>query len=283
MFAIIGILVVIGCVVGGYLMGHGNLAVLWQPAEFIIIIGAAVGAFLIASPANVVKLTVKGFVGVFKAKAPGKNEYLQLLRALYDLLTLAKHEGIIALESHANKPKESSIFSPYPFVIKNHHVLDFICDNVKTYAMAGMEPNEFETLMDIDIDAAHNDELVPANAINKFSDSLPGMGIVACVLGVVLTMGKINEPPEVLGHHIGAALVGTFAGILLAYGFVGPFSTNIENQVHAQHSLMIVAKTAMMSFALGWAPALALEAARRAVPVSARPSFEELESAVRKK
>lgn len=272
-----------GCVVGGYLMGHGNLSVLWQPAEYIIIVGAAVGAFLISSPAKVVKLTIKGFASVFKAKSPGKNEYLQLLRALYDLLILAKHEGIIALESHANKPQESSIFTPYPFVIKNHHLLDFICDNVKTYAMAGMEPHEFEALMDIDIDTHHSEELVPAAAINKLSDSLPGMGIVACVLGVVLTMGKINEPPEVLGHHIGAALVGTFLGILLAYGFIGPFSTNIEHQVHDQHTLMSVAKTAIMSFALGWAPALALEAARRAVPSSARPSFEELESAVRKK
>ncbi|NLW81965.1 MAG: flagellar motor stator protein MotA [Desulfovibrionales bacterium] len=283
MFAVIGILVVIGCVVGGYLMGHGNLSVLWQPAEFVIIVGAALGSFLISSPMPVIKLTFKGFASVLTAKSPGKSEYLQLLRALYDLLNLAKHEGIIALESHANKPKESSIFTPYPFVMNNHQVLDFICDNVKTYAMAGMEPHEFETLMDIDIDTHHHEELIPANSINKLSDALPGMGIVACVLGVVLTMGKINEPPEVLGHHIGAALVGTFLGILLAYGFVGPFSTNVEHQVREQHTLLNVAKTAIMSFALGWAPVLALEAARRAVPSSVRPTFEELESAVRKK
>ncbi len=283
MFAIIGICVVIGCVVGGYLMGHGNLGVLWQPAELIIIFGAASGAFLISSPARVVKLTLKAFGSVFTAKAPGKDEYLQLLRSLYDLLVLTKHEGIIALESHANNPAESSIFKPYPFVLKNHHVLHFICDNIKTFSMAGMETHEFETLMDIDIDTLHNEELVPAGAIAKFSDSLPGMGIVACVLGVVLTMGKISEPPEVLGHHIGAALVGTFLGILLAYGFFAPFATNVEHQVHDQHCLMGVAKIAILSFAAGWPPALALEASRRAVPSAARPSFEELESAVRKK
>ena len=283
MFAIIGLLVVMGCVAGGYVMGHGNLSVLWQPAEFIIILGAAIGTFLIASPIKVIKLTMKGFASAFKAKAPGKDEYLQLLRALYDLLTLAKHEGIIALESHANKPKESSIFTPYPFVVKNHHVLDFICDNVKTYAMAGMEPHEFETLMDIDMDTHHEEEMIAAGTINKLADSMPALGIVACVLGVVITMGAINEPPEILGKHIGAALVGTFFGILMAYGFVAPFATNVEHQVRDQHTLLNVAKTAIMSFALGWAPALALEAARRAVPSSSRPTFEELENAVRKK
>lgn len=283
MFAIIGLLVVIGCVAGGYALGHGNFSVLWQPAEFIIILGAAIGTFLISSPLKVIKLTMKGFASAFKAKAPGKDEYLQLLRALYDLLTLAKHEGIIALESHANKPMESSIFTPYPFVIKNHHVLDFICDNVKTYAMAGMEPHEFETLMDIDIDTHHSEESIASDTIAKLGDSMPALGIVACVLGVVITMGAINEPPEILGKHIGAALVGTFFGILMAYGFVAPFATNVEHQTREQHSLMNVAKTAIMSFALGWAPALALEAARRAVPSSARPTFEELENAVRKK
>ena len=283
MFAIIGLLVVTGCVAGGYAMAHGNFSVLWQPAEVVTIVGAAIGTFLISSPLRVIKLTVKGFTSVFKAKAPGKDEYLQLLRALYDLLTLAKHEGIIALESHANKPKESSIFTPYPFVIKNHHVLDFICDNVKTYAMAGMEPHEFETIMDIDMEAHHEEEMISVGSINKLADSMPALGIVACVLGVVITMGALNEPPEVLGKHIGAALVGTFFGILMAYGFVAPFATNVEHQVRDQHTLLNVAKTAIMSFALGWAPALALEAARRAVPSSSRPTFEELESAVRKK
>ncbi|MDY0275620.1 MAG: flagellar motor stator protein MotA [Desulfomicrobium sp.] len=283
MIAIVGIFVVIGCIVGGYLMEGGNLSVLWQPAEFVIILGSALGTFLIASPLKVVKQTMKGFSSAFTVKTPGKNEYIQLLRVLYDLLALAKHEGIIALESHANNPRESTIFGPYPFVLKNNHLLNFICDNVKTYAMAGMEPHEFETVMDIDIDTLHEEELVPAGSINKISDSLPALGIVACVLGVVLTMGQINEPPEVLGHHIGAALVGTFLGILSAYGFVAPFATNVEHQVRDQHSLLIVAKTALMSFALGWAPVLALEAARRAVPNSVRPSFEELESAVRNK
>lgn len=283
MIAIVGLLVVIGCVVGGYLMEGGNLSVLWQPAEFVIILGSAMGTFLIASPLKVVKQTLKGFSSAFTAKTPGKGEYLQLLRVLYDLLALAKHEGIIALESHANNPQESSIFTPYPFVIKNHHVLHFICDNVKTYAMAGMEPHEFESVMDIDIESLHEEELIPAGSISKLGDSLPALGIVACVLGVVLTMGQINEPPEVLGHHIGAALVGTFLGILSAYGFVAPFATNVEHQVRDQNSLLTVAKTALMSFALGWAPVLALEAARRAVPSSVRPSFEELESAVRKK
>lgn len=283
MFAIIGLFTVIGAVAGGYLMAGGNLSVLWQPAELVIILGAAVGTFLIASPVQVIKQTLKGFASAFTAKAPGKNEYIQLLRVLYDLLQLAKHEGIIALESHANNPAQSSIFTPYPFVVKNHHILHFICDNIKTYAMAGMEAHEFESIMDIDIDTLHEEELVPAGAINKFGDSMPALGIVACVLGVVLTMGHIDQPPEVLGHHIGAALVGTFFGILTAYGFVAPFAANVEHQARDQHSLFMVAKTALMSFAQGWAPVLALEAARRAIPSSTRPSFEELENIVRKK
>jgi chemotaxis protein MotA len=149
--------------------------------------------------------------------------------------------------------------------------------------MAGMEPHEFESIMDIDMDAHHEEEMIAVGSINKLADSMPALGIVACVLGVVITMGALNEPPEVLGAHIGAALVGTFFGILMAYGFVAPFATNVEHQVRDQHTLLNVAKTAIMSFALGWAPALALEAARRAVPSSARPTFEELESAVRKK
>ena len=277
MFAIIGIVVVLGGVIGGYLMEHGNLSVLFQPAEVVIIGGAALGSLLISAPLKVVIEIFKGCIKVLTGKDPEKKDYVEILMVLYDLLGMARREGVIAIESHVNAPDKSSIFTRYPKVVKNHEVRDFICDNFKTFMAAGMEPHELEALMDIDIESHHAHAMHPPHYLNRTADSLPGMGIVAAVLGVVLTMGKISEPPEVLGHSIGAALVGTFLGILACYGFLGPMAANMENKAQIAEAQLRVVRAAMIAFALGWPPPMALEAARRAIPTGERPTFEEVE------
>lgn len=281
MFAIIGVFIVLGCVVGGYVLEGGPLGVLYQPIELLIIGGAAVGSFFIASPKSIIFGTMKKALKVFTASEASKQTFLDILSVLYTLMNMARRDGIVSIESHVNKPDGSAVFTKFPSVLKNHEVRDFVCDNFKVLLAGNIEPHQFESLMDIDMSASHKHESNTPNAINKVADSLPGLGIVAAVLGVVLTMGKINEPPEVLGHSIGAALVGTFLGILMCYGFAGPMAQNLEYQVKETHSMLEVVKAGLVGFASGFPPMLAVEAARRAVSGPARPSFEELEGALK--
>jgi chemotaxis protein MotA len=281
MFAIIGVFVVIGCVVGGFAIAGGPLGVLWQPIEVLIIVGAAAGAFFIGTPKSVIFGTLKKAIKVFTASEAGKQAYLDILSVMYTLMNMARRDGIVSIEQHVSKPDASAVFTRYPAIMKNHEVLDFICDNFKVLLAGNIEPYQFEALMDIDMAASHKHESNAPASLNKVADSLPGLGIVAAVLGIVLTMGKINEPPEVLGHSIGAALIGTFLGILLSYGFVGPMAQNLEYQVKETHSMLEVVKAGLVGFASGFPPMLAVEAARRAVSGSARPTFEELEGALK--
>jgi chemotaxis protein MotA len=281
MFAIIGIFVVLGCVIGGFIIEGGPVHVLMQPIELLIIGGAAVGSFFIASPKSIIFGTMKKVFKVFTATEAGKQTYLDILSVLYTLMNMARRDGIVSIEQHVNKPDGSAVFTKYPKILKNHEVRDFICDNFKVLLAGNIEPYQFESVMDIDMAASHKHESNTPNAINKVADSLPGLGIVAAVLGIVLTMGKINEPPEVLGHSVGAALVGTFLGILLCYGFAGPMAQNLEYQVGETHSMLEVVKAGLVGFSSGFPPMLAVEAARRAVAGPARPSFEELEGALK--
>ena len=281
MFAILGVFIVLGCVIGGYLLEGGPLGVLMQPVELLIIGGAALGSFFIASPKSVIFGTIKKSFKVFTASEASKQSFLDILSVIYTLMNMARRDGIVSIESHVNKPDGSAVFTRFPSVLKNHEVRDFICDNFKVLLAGNIEPHQFESLMDIDMSASHKHESNTPNAINKVADSLPGLGIVAAVLGVVLTMGKINEPPEVLGHSIGAALVGTFLGILLCYGFAGPMAQNLEYQVKETHSMLEVVKTGLVGFSSGFPPMLAVEAARRAVSGPVRPTFEELEGALK--
>jgi chemotaxis protein MotA len=281
MFAIIGLVVVMGAVIGGYLLEGGNLHVLWQPIELLIIGGSGFGALLISSPMKVNVAIGKNLVTVFTGKPKGKADYTEILLVLFDLLSLARREGVIALESHVNKPDGSAIFTNRPSVLKNHAVLDFICDNFKAYTAASMEPHEFEALMEIDIDSHHADALQAPTNLNRIADAFPALGIVAAVMGVVLTMGKLSEPPEVLGHSIGAALVGTFLGVLLSYGVAGPMAAIMGTLVEETSAQLNVVKAAMNAFAMGWPPAMALESARRAIPAHDRPGFDELEELLR--
>jgi chemotaxis protein MotA len=281
MFAIIGLVVVMGAVIGGYLLEGGNLHVLWQPIELLIIGGSGLGALLISSPMKVNVTIGKNLMTIFTGKPKGKAEYTAILLVLFDLLSLARREGVIALEAHVNKPDGSTIFTNRPSVLKNHSVLDFICDNFKAYTAASMEPHEFEALMDIDIEAHHEDAHQAPTNLNRIADAFPALGIVAAVMGVVLTMGKLSEPPEVLGHSIGAALVGTFLGVLLSYGVAGPLAAIMDTMVKETTTELQVVKAAMNAFAMGWPPAMSLESARRAIPAHDRPGFDELEELLR--
>ncbi|MEW6265587.1 MAG: flagellar motor stator protein MotA [Thermodesulfobacteriota bacterium] len=281
MFAIIGFVVVLVAVIGGYVLEHGNLSVLFQPVELLIIGGAALGGFLIANPKKVVALVTKDIMNVFKGKEIPKQTYLDLLLLMFEFLTVARREGMIALEDHVNQPEKSKIFIKYPSVLENHHLRDFICDNLKAYISGSIDPPEFENLMDIDLEAQEGNSVLSSGAVANVADSLPGLGIVAAVLGVVITMGKIKEPPEVLGHSIGAALVGTFLGVLMCYGFAGPMSQNLGHQAREKETLLKVAKAALLGFGQGVPPMLAVEIARRAIPGADRPSYEELENALK--
>lgn len=283
MFAIIGVVVLFGCIIGGYLMEEGNLHVLVQPAELVIIGGAALGAFIISATPRVFGLVLKGFTTVLASKSLSKATYLELLSLLYQLFSKIRKEGLVSIESDIENPEKSPIFKKFPGVLKNHHVLNFICDNLKVIITANVPPHELDNIMELEIDTHHHESMVPSHAIAKIADGLPALGIVAAVLGVVLTMGKISEPPAVLGHAIGSALVGTFLGVLLSYGLVGPIATNLENQAEEGTIPFQVVKVALVAFVGGSAPQMAVEFGRRAVPGKEKPSFNELESQLRGK
>jgi chemotaxis protein MotA len=283
MIAIIGFIVVLGAIISGYLMEHGNLAVLVQPAELVIIFGAAFGAFLIASPMKVVKATAGSIVTVFTNKPNTKEDYLEILMLLSEIFYKIRKQGLVSIESDVDEPHESVIFKNYPKILKNHHAITFITDTLRMVITSTIEPHELESLMETELEEHHEDSLIPSKNLATTADALPGLGIVAAVLGVVLTMGKIGEPPEVLGHSIGAALVGTFLGVLMCYGFVGPMAKNLEYIAQEELQYLNVLKIALKSFVSNnAAPMVAIEFGRRAIPAKQRPTFIEVEEAIRK-
>lgn len=282
MYAIIGMVIVLAAVGGGYKMEHGNFHVLFQPAEIVIIFGAAIGGLVIASPPKVLSSVFRSVGRIFSAKSHTKSEYLEVLALLNGIFSKMRKEGLIAVESDIEKPEESPLFSQYKSIMSSHHALNFICDNLKVIISTNITPFELENVMELEMETHHKEALTPANSVSNVADALPGLGIVAAVLGVVLTMGKISEPPEVLGHSIGAALVGTFLGVLLCYGFVGPIGHNLGHTAEEDMVYFQVIKIALVSFVGGAAPQIAVEFARRAIPSDAKPSFDELEDALRK-
>lgn len=280
MFAIIGILVVFGCVVAGYLMEHGNIRVLVQPAELVIIGGAALGTVLVANPLHIIKKIVGGIGGVFGSSKFGKDTYITTLKMMYELLNKARKDGLMALEGDVEEPEKSPVFSKNPAFLKNHHVCDFVCDSLRM-AITGVDAFDLDQMLDLDLEVHHQDASAPTSALSTMADSLPGLGIVAAVLGVVITMGALGGPPEEIGHKVAAALVGTFLGILLCYGLVGPITANMTRAAEEEHAFLYVLRVLMVSFLKGTAPIMAVEVARRAVPGHVRPSFKELEQACR--
>lgn len=280
MFAIIGIVVVFGCVVAGYLMEKGNLKVLVQPAELVVILGAAIGTLLIANPLHIIKGVVGGLTGVLKGSPYNKQRYLNTLKMMYDLLNKARKDGLMALEGDVEEPSKSAIFSSRPEFVKDHHVCDFVCDTLRM-AITGVDAFELDQLLDLDMEVHHHNAAQPVGALNTMADALPGLGIVAAVLGVVITMGAIGGPPEEIGHKVAAALVGTFLGILMCYGVFGPLAGSMGKISEDEHAFYYVLRVMMISFLKGTAPIMAVEVARRAVPGHVRPSFKELEAVCR--
>ncbi len=283
MIVVIGFIVVTGAIAGGYLMEHGNLYVLLQPAEVLIIFGAAFGAFLIASPMRVIKSTASSVLTIFSNKPYIKADYLEILMLLSEIFYKIRKQGLVSIEGDVDAPDESAIFKNYPKILKNHHAITFITDTLRMVITTTIEPHELESLMETELEEHHEDSMIPSKSMATTADALPGLGIVAAVLGVVLTMGKIGEPPEVLGHSIGAALVGTFLGVLMCYGFVGPVAKNLEFIAQEELQYLNVLKIALKSFVSNnAAPMVAIEFGRRAIPAKQRPSFIEVEEAVRR-
>jgi len=279
MFLIIGVLVVIGCVAGSFAAQGGHLTVLWQPFEFVIIFGSGVGAYIIANPKNVLGQTLGGLGSVFKGAKYKKQDYLELLSLLYQIFRLAKTKGMLALESHVENPHESDLFAKYPGFLANHHAEEFLCDYLRLMTMGTDNPHELEALMDLELDTHHQEAHRLSHALQTLAEAFPGLGIVAAVLGVIHTMGSITEPPAVLGHLIGAALVGTFLGILLCYGFVGPMATALKGNQDEEHTYFTCIKAGLIAHLQGYAPAVSVEFARKILQSHTRPSFQELEEA----
>lgn len=283
MFAIIGIIVVFGCVLAGYLMEHGNIKVLMQPAEMIIILGAAIGTVLIANPIHILKQIVAGLGGAFGNSPFSKQRYLETLKMMFELFGRARREGMMVLEADSDAPDKSVIFSKYPNFLKDHHALHFVCDSIRMASSGSIEPFDADQMMELDMDVHHHSATQPVAALSTMADSLPGLGIVAAVLGVVITMGALGGPPEEIGRKVAAALVGTFLGILLCYGLVGPIAANMTKIADDEHDYYYVLRVLMVSFMKGSAPTLAIEFGRRAIPGHVRPAFDECEKFIKDK
>lgn len=283
MALIIGSIVVIVSVLGGYVLHGGQLAVLWQPTEVLIIGGAAVGAFVIANPMHLVKETGKGVMRLLTGSPFNKAFYMDLLSLLYDVFDKSRKQGVMSIEEDIDDPENSQIFTRYPAIMKSKYLLAFITDYLRIISSGNMAPHEIEGLMDNELDSRQHELEEPAHAVNKVADALPGLGIVAAVLGIVITMNFMSEGAEVIGLSVAAALVGTFLGIWMGYGFVGPTSTAMEHSAKNELKAYECAKAAIVATVSGQAPQMAIEFGRKALPTDKRPNFQELNDHVRSK
>jgi chemotaxis protein MotA len=283
MIAIVGIVLVVGAILAGYLMEHGNLLVLMQPAELIIIGGAAAGTVLIGNPISTVKALGKCFGKVFAASPYTSSFYLEHLRMLNSLFQTARKEGLVKLESDVENPTQSPVFQKFPMFLKDHHAVSFVCDTLRMAISGGVGHFELDQMMEQDMDVHHHQAGMPVAALSTVADSLPGLGIVAAVLGVVITMGALGGPPEEIGKKVAAALVGTFLGILMCYGFLGPMAACIQKYNDAEHQYYYFLRVAMITFVRLVSPITAVEFARRTIPGDVRPSFQEMEKACKQR
>ncbi|MGA2355621.1 MAG: flagellar motor stator protein MotA [Terriglobales bacterium] len=281
MFAIIGIVVVFGCILAGYLMEHGPLKVLMQPAELIIIGGAALGTVLISNPIHTLKQMISGLLGAFGSSKYDQKCYVDSLKMMYELLQKARKEGLVALETDIEDPEKSPLFSKYENFKKNHHAVAFVCDTMRMAVSGGVEVFDLDQMLEADMDVHHHEATQPSSSLTTMADSLPGLGIVAAVLGVVITMGALGGPPEEIGKKVAAALVGTFLGILLCYGLVGPLASRMSKISDEEHAFFLVLRVTMIAFLKGVAPIMAVEIGRRTVPGHVRPTFATVEEACR--
>lgn len=280
MFLLVGYVIILAASVGTYAV-HGSLAALWVPMEYLAIIGLTIGGFVAANTPKVVKATVGALPTVLKGSKLNKALYMDLLAMLYEVLGKVRKEGLMSIESDIEAPEQSSIFSKYPNIVGDHHVMEFITDYLRMMVGGNLNAFEIENLMDIEIETHHHEAHVPAHTMAKTADALPAFGIVVAVMGVVNVMGSVGEPPAVLGGMIGGALVGTFLGILLSYGFVSPIAQQLEQKAEESGKIYQCIKMVLLSSMNGYAPQVAIEFGRKVLYSTDRPTFIELEDDVK--
>jgi len=283
MTVIIGLLTVLICVFGGFLLSGGNLLALWHPPELVIIAGGAIGALILANPMKVVKAIASEVPGILKGSRYTKENYMDLLALLFDLFSMARKEGLMSLEAHIEEPDQSAVFSKYPQILADHHAVEFMTDYLRLMVTGAANAMEMENIMDLEMDTHHAEGAVPHSAVQLMADGLPGFGIVAAVMGVVITMASIDQGPAVIGAKVGAALVGTFVGILLSYGIAGPIASAMAHVKADEAKFIEVIKVSLLASLNGYSPQVAIEFGRKVIFSSERPSFLELENYVKRK
>ncbi len=281
MTILLGSIIVIASVLGGYVLSHGELVALWQPFEVLIIGGAALGGFIISNSVHTIKAVFVAIPKVFLGDRYNKALYMDLLSLMHDIFDKARRQGVMSIEADVDDPKASEIFMKYPAVLAIEPLIEFVTDYMRIISTGNMAPHELEGLMDLEIESRLTELQHPAHAVHKVADALPGFGIVAAVLGIVITMQALGGPPAMIGQHVAAALVGTFFGILLAYGFVGPLSTAMESMVTSEIKALECVKVSILATMGGLAPQMAVEFGRKALNFEVRPSFQELNDYVR--
>lgn len=279
MLKIIGHLGVALCTFGGYALHGGHLGVLWQPTEVLIIVGSALMAFVVANSKGVIKHTLHDLAAIYKKDKYGKAEYIELLSLMFLVFKTARSKGWLALEQHIENPHDSEIFKKFPGFHADHHATTFLCDYLRLISLGAEKPHEVEALLDQEIDTQKEGRGHSSHAVQAIADGMPALGIVAAVLGVIHTMGSIAEPPEVLGHLIGAALVGTFLGVFVAYGFIAPIAAAIKERNDTELKYYICIKTCLLAFLQGAAPQVSIEFGRKILAHDVQPTFIEVEQA----
>jgi chemotaxis protein MotA len=277
---LLGLGLVFGCVLGGFVLHHGQLMLLFVPTEYLIISGMAIGAMIAANPGHVLKDTLKQVCGVFRG-APGKKQYVELLQMIYELMQLARKEGVLALEGHVNSPAESSIMAKYPSFQRDHESVHFLCDTLKLFVAGVLEAHALDELMERDLEILEHEDLEPSKAVQNVADGLPAIGIVAAVLGIILTMQAIDQGPAAVGVKVAGALVGTFLGVFMAYGIASPLSLSLAASAHGRARYRSCIRHVLNASVSGVNPPMAVEIGRRNIAIADRPSFEELEEALR--
>jgi len=281
---IIGSIVVVGCVIGGFILEGGHIMALWHPTEVLIIVGAALGAFLTSNPPKICKAAFTGALGFVKGPRFNRDDYISLLKLLYEILVKIRKEGLMAIESDLEAPDGGALFKNYPQIVADHHLMDFIRDCLRLMVGGSLDPHELESLLEQELESHHEQAHEPASAVQKVADALPGFGIVAAVLGIVNTMGGLEgADTATIGHKVGAALVGTFLGILVSYGFVGPIAAGMEHHANEESKAFEIVKMALVATVRGYVPQVAIEFSRKLLSADVRPTFADLEAELKGK
>ena len=278
---ILGIVVVVGGVLGGYVLHHGQLILLFVPTEYLMIAGCVLGAMIIQNPTRVLFRLIKDLLGQLGGGGPSKKDYLDLLKMTYELMQLARKDGVLALEAHVNEPDQSSIISKYSSFTKDHHALHFLCDTLKLFVAGVLDAHNLDELMERDLELIHHEELETSQALSKVADALPAIGIVAAVLGIILTMASVDQGAAVVGEKVAGALVGTFLGVFLSYGFASPLAGSLEVKANAKGRYYQCIRHILSASIGGVNPGMSVEIGRRNIYTIDRPSFEELEEELR--